>query len=137
VAGVGLAVGGVLALGVGWEQNAAIPAGAGATALTVILPGVAIVAAALAIARWSTPAGVIAALASAATIGGWVLTRYSVLTKAVLPTDLAPNLDRAGTALALAAALGGAVLAVRSGGLALPRIEPTATGPVQPASPPT
>ncbi len=65
-----------------------------------------------------------------------MLTRYAVLTKAVLPTDLAPNLDRAGTALALAAAIGGAVLTVRSGGLTLPRPEATDAGPAATASPP-
>ena len=129
VAGIALLAAGVVALVVGWQQNAAIPPGAGATALTVILPIVAIVTAIVAIARWSTPAGVIAALASAATTGGWVLTRYSVFTKAVLPTDLTPNLDRAGTAFALAMAIGGAVLTVRSGGLSLPRIEPIDPGP--------
>src|SRR5262249_14507074 len=113
---------------IGWQQNAAIPPGAGATALTVILPVISVVTGLLAIARWSTPTGVIAALASAATTGGWVLTRYAVLTKAVLPTELSPHLDRAGTALALAAAIGGAVLTVRSGGLSLPRPEAGAPG---------
>ena len=138
VAGVALLVGGVAALGVGWAQNAAIPEGAGATPLTVVLPAVAILTALIAIARSSTPTGVIAALASAATTGGWVLTRYAVFTKAVLPTDLSPGLDRAGTALALATAIGGAVLAVRSGGLSLPRPEPAAagSGPAATASPP-
>jgi hypothetical protein len=87
------------------------------------------VTALLAIVRSSTPTGVIAALASAATTGGWVLTRYAVFTKAVLPTDLSPNLDRAGTALALGTAIGGAILTVRSGGLSLPRIEPVGAGP--------
>ena len=77
VAGVALLVGGVAALGVGWAQNAAIPEGAGATPLTVVLPAVAILTALIAIARSSTPTGVIAALASAATTGGWVLTRYA------------------------------------------------------------
>ena len=60
--------------------------------------------------------GVIAARSrSAATTGGWVLTRYSVLTKAVLPTNLSPNADRLGTSIALATAIGGAILTVRSG----------------------
>ena len=138
VAGVALLLGGVVALGVGGAQNAAIPPGAGATPLTVVLPAVAIVTAAIAGARSSTPTGVIAALASAATIGGWVLTRFTVFTKAVLPTDLAPGLDRAGTAVALATAIGGAVLTVRSGGLSLPRLEPAdaAPDPAPTASPP-
>ncbi|MBV9921217.1 MAG: hypothetical protein JOY78_10255 [Pseudonocardia sp.] len=145
VASIALLLGGLAALWVGVEQNRAIPPGAGATALTVILPIVAVVAAGIAIARWSTPAGVIAALASAATTGGWVLTRYSVLTKAVLPTVLSANADRIGTSVALAAAIGGAILTVRSGGLSLPRLEdvdahPDATdadpGPAATASPP-
>jgi hypothetical protein len=144
VAGIALLVGGIAALWVGIEQNRAIPPGAGATALTVILPVIAVVAAVVAIVRWSTPVGVIAALASAATTGGWVLTRYTVLTKAVLPTNLSPNADRLGTSIALATALGGAILTVRSGGLSLPRLEDTdpadATGtdpgPAATASPP-
>jgi hypothetical protein len=144
VAAIALLIGGVAALWVGVEQNRAIPPGAGATALTVILPVVAIVAALVAIARWSTPVGVIAALASAATTGGWVLTRYSVLTKAVLPTNLSPNADRLGTTIALATAIGGAILTVRSGGLSLPRLEDADTadaadadpGPAATASPP-
>ena len=45
------------------------------------------------------------------------------------PPTSRPGLDRAGTALALATAIGGAVLAVRSGGLSLPRLEPAAAGP--------
>jgi hypothetical protein len=135
VAGVALLAGGAASFAVGWAQNSAIPPGAGATPLTVALPVVAMVTAAIAIARSSTPTGVIAALASAATTGGWVLTRYAVFTKAVLPTDLSPGLDRAGTAVALAAAIGGAILTVRSGGLSLPRLDPLATepGPAPPA----
>jgi hypothetical protein len=138
VAGVALLVGGALALWVGIEQNRAIPPGAGATALTVILPAIAVVTAALAVARWSTPVGVIAALASAATTGGWVLTRYSVLFKAVLPTNLAASTDRLGTSIALATAIGGAILTVRSGGLSLPRLEDSdgEPGPAATASPP-
>ena len=83
----------------------------------------------LAIVRSSTPTGVIAALASAATTGGWVLTRYAVFTKAVLPTDLSPSLDRAGTALALGhrhrrRGPGGPIRRV----VRCPRLEPVAAG---------
>jgi hypothetical protein len=136
VAGGALLAGGAIATVVGWQQNAAIPDGAGATPLTVVLPVVAVVAAAIAVLRSKVPTGVIAALAAAATLGGWVLTRYTVFTKAVLPTELAAGADRAGTAVALAAAIGGAVLAVRSGGLALPRLDVAEDGPAPTASPP-
>ncbi|CAN5502822.1 hypothetical protein BH10ACT1_BH10ACT1_43250 [soil metagenome] len=112
------AVAGAIGVVVGVEQNAAIPAGAGATPLTVILPAVAALAGIIALLRRSTPSGVIAVLASVAASGGWVLTRFSVLSKSVLPTDLSPNLDRAGTAVVLGLAVGAAILAVRSGALA-------------------
>jgi hypothetical protein len=72
--------------------------------------------------RSRTPAGAIGGLASVALLAGWALLRVAVLLKPVLPTDLAPNVDRAGTALAIGAAIAGAVVVVRSGTLRLPEL---------------
>ena len=57
-----------------------------------------------------------------ALLAGWALLRAAVLLNPVLPTELTPNLDRAGTALAIGAAVAGAVVAVRSGSLRLPEL---------------
>ncbi len=118
VAGVGaMLVAGLVALVVGMQQNAAIPAGAGAMVVTVALPAVAIVAAVTALVLRPPPTKVIGGLAAAAALLGWVATRFNVLVKAVLPTDLNFNADRAGTAIVLGLSVAAAVLLVRSGAL--------------------
>lgn len=120
VAVVASALGSAIALAVGAVDQASVPPGAGASPLTVALPAIAAVAAAVAVIGRSRSTRVVAVLGTAAALVGWVLSRTSVLWKAVLPTDLAPNLDRAGTAVVIGLAVASAVLAVRSGALAPP-----------------
>ena len=79
-------------------------------------------------ARKRVPAD-LCGLASAAALGGWVLLRFSVLANPVLPTHLAPGLDKAGTALVLAFAVAAAVLGVQGGAFA------TRTAPDDDAAP--
>lgn len=117
IAAAATTVAGLVGLIVGWQQNAAIPAGAGATPLTVILPVIVVIAGIVGLVRFKSPSAVIAVLAGVAAAGGWVITRSSVLWKAVLPTDLAPGLDRAGTAMVIGLAVGAAIVVIRSGAL--------------------
>jgi hypothetical protein len=119
----------VLAVVTGRGELAAMPPGTGGSALVVIVPAVGLVASLLAGVlllrrrRSTAPASVsgsastagIAVLAACAALAGWALLRLSVLWKAVLPTDLPANLDRAATALAVAVAVGAAALTIRSG----------------------
>ena len=66
------------------------------------------------------PLAAVGALGSSAALLGWAVLRIDVLRFPVLPTELPAGVDRALTVVALALGLAGAVLAVRSGGLALP-----------------
>ena len=129
VAAICVVVAGIVGFLVGWEQNAAIPAGAGATPITVALPALGAALGLVGLAKRKVPAGVITTLAGVACAGGWVLTRATVLWKAVLPTVMAPGLDRAGTALVAGLAIGAAVIAVRSGALAAAPAPAQADGP--------
>lgn len=137
-AGVGaMLVAGVVALLVGQAQNSAIPPGAGAMVVTVALPAVAVVAAVTGFILRPLPTKVISGLAAVAALAGWVATRYSVLSKAVLPTELSFNLDRAGTAVVIGVAVAAAALLVRSGALtpAPHRVSATPTPGAEPADP--
>lgn len=113
-------VGGVVATYLGWRAVASQPAAAEASPLPVVLGAVALVlalaGAALGARRRAVAAG-ICGLASTATLGGWVLLRFSVLTNPVLPTDLPAPVDRLGTALVLGFAVASAVLGVQGGAL--------------------
>lgn len=115
----------------GVAQRAASPPGAPTSPLVVILPAIALVAGIIAVMQRTRILRAVAALAGAAAIGGWALVRVAVLWRAVLPTDLTFGLDRAATAVALGAAVGAAVVVVRSGALAPPPPEGT-----QPTAPP-
>ncbi len=117
VAGIAVAVAGALATYVGEAEHQVVPARAGGTLLVVLLPAVALVAGAVAVALHRRAIGVIASLLSVATLAGWAIMRITVLTKPILPTSANYDVDRIGTALAIGAAIGAAVLAVRSGGL--------------------
>lgn len=119
------------AIGAGVAQRGASPPGAATSALVVVLPTVAAVAGIIVVMQRSRVLRAVAALAGAAALGGWALVRLAVLWSAVLPTDLAFALDRAATALALGAAVGSAVVVVRSGALA-----PPPPGAPQPAAAP-
>ena len=122
----------------GWATHTAVPSAAGGTPVTWLLPLAALVAAAVGVVAVLTHrarVASIAALASACLLAGWVAMRWNVLSHAVLPTALPASLDRAATALAGGVAIGVAVVAVRSGGLASPRPGPATPG--RPTASPT
>ncbi|HEY8547874.1 MAG TPA: hypothetical protein VIL36_22600 [Acidimicrobiales bacterium] len=105
------AVAAVVAVGIAAAEQLAIPPGAGRSLVRFGVPVVGVLGAAVALLagragaarRGLADAGGIAAVAA---VAGWVVRRLDVLTKPVLPTLLAPNLDRAGTGLALGLAAG-------------------------------
>jgi LPXTG-motif cell wall-anchored protein len=134
--------GGLIATYVGWRDVASQPDAAGASPLPFVLGAVALalalVGAVLGV-RHKAVAADLCGLASAAALGGWVLLRFSVLAEPVLPTDLAPNADRAGTALVLAFAVASAVLGVQGGAFgsraaAEDDVAPASSGPTAPAT---
>ena len=103
------AIGAVIAATATWR---AVPADAGASAVPVV---VAIVALAAGLTGVLAPARIrlVAVAASAAALLGWGLLRWTVLARAVLPTTLAPWLDRTATAVAIGVGLGLAGLLVK------------------------
>ena len=108
-------VGCLVAVVVAGAEQLAIPEEAGRSVLRFGVPAIGLVCAVVAVAlrrrpRWAVPAG----LASIAAVAGWAVRRLDVFTKPVLPTTLAPNLDRVGTALALGLAVGAIALALTS-----------------------
>jgi hypothetical protein len=119
VATVALVVASALALQIGIVAYRSIPPAAGPNNLEIILPAIATVAALAALVLHRRSFGVVAALASVATLSGWAFMRFSVLFEPVLPTDVPFNLDRGATAAALGCSVAAAVLAVRSGALVL------------------
>jgi hypothetical protein len=112
-----VAVGCLLAVGVAVAEMLSIPASVGRPVVPVAVPALGLVSAAVALdlvvlARRDGPAVYVLGLAACAAAVGWVAVRVSVFTKPVLPTDLAPTLDRTGTAVAAGLAVGAAVLLV-------------------------
>jgi hypothetical protein len=105
---------------VGGAQYRAAPPGSGVNPLILVVPLVALGAAAAAIAlRKRTISGALT-LAACAGVIGWAFLRLTVLWKPVLPTDLPFALDRGITAVALGLALAAAGLVAWSGGLVAP-----------------
>lgn len=106
------AVAGLGATGTAVATWRAVPPEAGGTVVPVVVAVVALVAALVAVGGpvRLRPA---AHAAAAAALVGWGLTRWTVLTRAVLPTTIAPGLDRSATAVALGAGAGLALLLVR------------------------
>jgi hypothetical protein len=122
VAVVAAGVGSVGALVAGRAEWSAAPSGAGVSPATWLVPAAGVVAAVLAafgLWRGRRALTAVAALAATACLAGWAVLRLSVLTKPVLPTTLSFGVDRATTALAMGLAVAAAVLAVRSGALAV------------------
>jgi hypothetical protein len=120
------------ALLVGVAEQTSIPEGAGGSVLPVAIPALGLVAAGVALWRRRGGLGAVAALASVALLLSWALLRIAVLLRPVLPTDLEPNLDRAGTALVLGVSAAAAVLVVRSGALRLPELADDDELPIAP-----
>ncbi len=117
VAAVAGAVACVLVAVVAGVEQLSFPAEAGRMWLAVVVPGVGLLAAAAAgvlavrsgrVGRVGTALGLVAAGLAGGTAG----LRLAVFTNPVLPTDLAPWLDRAGTAASLGLAIGTAALLV-------------------------
>lgn len=105
---VAAGLGGAVAVVVAAAEQLAIPEGTGRSAVRFAVPVVALVGAAIALAtaRRQPRVAEVAGIAAVAALTGWAARRLGVLTKPVLPTLLAFDLDRAGTALALGAATG-------------------------------
>jgi len=111
VASIAAAAGGVLAVVVAGSEQRAIPLAGDRSLVQVAVPVVGIVCAVAAVFLRGRVANAVG-LAAASAVGGWAALRFEVFTKPILPTDLAPGLDRAGTASALGLALAAAVLLV-------------------------
>jgi hypothetical protein len=103
------AAAGVGAVVAAWATWQAVPPAAGGSAVPVVVAGVGLLAAVVAVAapaRWR----LLTCAAAAAALVGWAVTRWTVLTRAVLPTTVPYSVDRAATATALGAGLGLAVV---------------------------
>lgn len=115
-AGVGAAAASA-ALLVSWATWTAVPADAGASILPVAIAAIALLGAIVGLLpRTTGPVSLrlVGAAASAAALLGWGIVRWTVLARAVLPTTLAPSLDRGVTAVAIGVGLGLAALLVIS-----------------------
>lgn len=106
-----------------WLELRAAPAGSGATIVGVLIAAAAAVAALVALAG-PPIARLGATAASAAGLLGWVVSRRTTFTSAVLPTPV-PGLDRTITAVALGLGLALAIAIVRWPPAPVPRPTPT------------
>jgi hypothetical protein len=110
-----VAVGCLVALVVAVAEMLSIPVSVGRPLVPVAVPALGLgcaVAALVVLMTRGGPAVYVLGLGACAASLGWVTVRMSVFTKPVLPTDLAPTLDRTGTAVAVGLAVGAAVLLV-------------------------
>ncbi|HEY2812577.1 MAG TPA: hypothetical protein VGJ03_03830 [Acidimicrobiales bacterium] len=119
VAAIACLIASVGALETGIVAYRSIPSVAGPNPLEIVLPAAAVLCAIGGLIFHRHPLGVVAILASLASLAGWAIMRYTVLLHPVLPTNLPFWLDRTSTAIALGCAVAAAVLAVRSGALVL------------------
>lgn len=102
----------LLAVMVASAEQLSIPTEAGRSPVPVAVPLLGLLCAGPAGVWRDRRVGNIFGLAATAAAVGWAVLRVSVFTKPVLPSDLAPSLDRAGTAGALGLALGAVALSV-------------------------
>jgi len=123
----------LIAVVVAGAEQLAIPEEAGRSLLRFAVPAVGLACAVVAVVLRRTAIAVPAGLAAIAAVAGWAVRRLDVFTKPVLPTTLAPNLDRAGTALALGLAAG-AVALVLTADRRRPSAVPASPDAVEPAS---
>ena len=107
--GAGSAAGAVVVATATWR---AVPPDAGASVIPVVVAVVALIAGLVA-ALGPARVRLVAVAATAAALLGWGATRWTVLARAVLPTTLAPGLDRAATAVAIGVGLALAALLVK------------------------
>jgi hypothetical protein len=105
-----------IAVAVATAEHLSLPAEAGRRLVPILVPAVGAVAALAASVvpplRRRPSAGRNLGLLAAAAAASWAALRLTVLTRPVLVTDLSPDLDRAGTAVALGLALAAAALLV-------------------------
>jgi hypothetical protein len=110
----GCAIAIVTSLAMTWVNVAAmddIPKDVGGSPVPMLLGTVTLISASWGLAR-SARIRLIATAGTAACMLGWVLTRWTVLTRSVLPTTLHPNADRGVTAAALGVGLALAIALV-------------------------
>jgi hypothetical protein len=117
---------------VGGAQYRAAPPGSGVNPLILVVPLVALGAAAASIALRKRSISGALTLAACAGVIGWAFLRLTVLWKPVLPTDLPYALDRGFTAVALGLALAAGGLVAWGGGL-VPQAPRDAQTPVDAA----
>jgi hypothetical protein len=115
----------LLTAGVAGAEQLSIPAEAGRSGVVVAVPSLGVLCALAAGVLTRRRIGNALGLAAAALAGGSAALRSAVFTKPVLPTDLAPSLDRAATAGALGLAIAAAALLV---------VASRRPGPVEPQS---
>jgi hypothetical protein len=110
----------VLAVVVGRADWASTPGGG--NPLLWVLPLVAALEGVVALVSRLRTVSVVGTLGAVAFLSAWVLLRFDVLTKPVLPTSLPFWLDRATTSASLGLCIAAAFLAVTSGQLRLPEL---------------
>jgi hypothetical protein len=114
VAGLASVAAAVIAVVVGGAEQIAVPAAAGRNLPAVVLPVLALVCAVAGVLLRDKPAGGALTFAGLAAVLAWAGLRIAGFWKPVLPTDLPPNLDRAGTAAAIGLAVGAGALVLRA-----------------------
>jgi len=106
----------MLATVTGYLEWASVPSGAGRTIGVVALPVAAAVSTLAAIPVRRPTAKLILMLASISLLAGWLVFRWSILTRSVLVSNLAPALDRGAFAVAAGLVVAAAGLTVAAAG---------------------
>ena len=111
-----LAVAAVVAAGTGFVEWHSLPATTARNAGLFLLPLAAAAGAAVALVTRRQMVRLVALVLSVSLLAGWLAFRWSILTRAVLVSDLAPTVDRAGMVVVLGSALAAAGLIVNGAG---------------------
>ena len=119
VGALAIAATGAAAAFSGWRELEVVPAQAGANPITVGLPVAAIVLAVIALILRGPASKAIAVLAGAATLIAWALLHVQSFDKAIPLGALPHTVARLISAGTLGAAVGAAIAAIASGGLAM------------------
>ena len=105
-----------LALATGWAEWASVPTGAGRNVGLVALPVAAAVLAAASLPLRRATVRLVLVLGAVSLLSGWLAFRWSILTRSVLVSDLAPAVDRAALAVVMGLVLAAAGLSVGAAG---------------------
>jgi hypothetical protein len=116
VAAVALTAASVLAATTGTVEWLSLPSAVARNAGVFLLPMVAGLAAALGLVVRRRAPALVALLVSVSLLSGWLAFRWSILTRSVLVSDLAPTVDRVALAAVLGVTLASAGLTVRWAG---------------------